>query len=201
MHKCKCVTEKGKRCSREGQKKYEGYCWQHHKKCKKSDKKTKSKKIKTASKNRLKDNQKRLKTVSKSVVIKSPAKLPNLPDDVTRAIWLNLSSKDVIKACTANKKDSKRICDSAFWRSKIKQDFQKNTGHTLTDYKILANYWVGPYKVLVPNSITSIVAKDGRNTRYKNGSETEMAVQPITKEKYLATYATKSGKKYYYKEI
>ena len=58
----------------------------------------------------------------------------------------------------------------------------------------LVSYWIGPYGVLVPQGLKSVVAKDGGNTRYFDGTETEKFVVslkggPMTKYKYRAKYA------------
>lgn len=59
----------------------------------------------------------------------------------------------------------------------------------------LTDYWIGPYKMLVPNSIDSVVAKDGRNIRYKNGSETELGVlTSITKRNIWLLMQLNQGK-------
>ncbi|BCS82815.1 hypothetical protein QLL95_gp0326 [Cotonvirus japonicus] len=52
--------------------------------------------------------------------------------------------------------------------------------------------WVGPYGVLVPNSIDNVVAEDGYNTLYKDGSETEkfcLNAEPMSSTIYRAKYA------------
>lgn len=62
-------------------------------------------------------------------------------------------------------------------------------------------YWVGPYGVLVPNNIGSVVASDGGNTRYKTGGETEMCVYldpPMNETIYKEKYATFKDGNYYY---
>lgn len=68
-----------------------------------------------------------------------------------------------------------------------------------------SSHWVGPYNVLVPNYITSVVASDGGNRRFKDGGETEMGIfldPPMDAKTYRERYATKGDDgKYYYKEI
>ena len=65
-------------------------------------------------------------------------------------------------------------------------------------------YWFGPYDVLVPNKIESVVAADGYNTHYKNGKITEMGCPDcvqMNEKKYKSKYATynKKDSKWYYK--
>jgi hypothetical protein len=52
-------------------------------------------------------------------------------------------------------------------------------------------YWFGPYNVLVPNTIDKIVAEDGYNTLYKDGTESEIYRQDsLSKDEWLAKYAS-----------
>lgn len=65
------------------------------------------------------------------------------------------------------------------------------------------NYWTGPYGVLVPEYIDEIIAKDGYNLRYKDGSVTEKFMpnpNPMNEDIYRRTYATCVNGKWYYKE-
>jgi len=67
------------------------------------------------------------------------------------------------------------------------------------------SYWRGPYDCLVPDSVDSCVAADGGNILYKDGSETEMDVEPtMSKEEWIATYTYKCtglhGLRYYKNE-
>lgn len=56
--------------------------------------------------------------------------------------------------------------------------------------EINSDYWIGPYGIRVPNSVERVRAADGSNSRYKDGSETEMAVRnSITEDKYKSLYA------------
>jgi len=72
---------------------------------------------------------------------------------------------------------------------------------TIGSAEIEPNHWAGPHEVLVPNSIKSVVARDGYNTMYKNGMETEKkCYNHISPEAYREKYATldkKTGKWYY----
>lgn len=53
-----------------------------------------------------------------------------------------------------------------------------------------SNYWIGPYGILVPNDVLYVVAADGINTLYIDGSETEMATDtPLSEEEYKKLYA------------
>ena len=55
---------------------------------------------------------------------------------------------------------------------------------------IMANFWIGPYDVRVPNSVDCVKWKDDRNSQYSFGAITEMPVGNIlTKEEYLAKHA------------
>jgi hypothetical protein len=63
------------------------------------------------------------------------------------------------------------------------------------------NYWKGPYGILVSYDIDSVVAKDGFNTLYKNGEETEMCGEEdeeMTREEYFQKYATLNSDGFYY---
>ncbi len=64
------------------------------------------------------------------------------------------------------------------------------------------NFWIGPYDVRIPESINSIKAADGKNTLYKNGSQTELPIYYFpTKDEYLSTYAEyRSDLHYWYKD-
>jgi len=55
------------------------------------------------------------------------------------------------------------------------------------DDRVPSQFWVGPYGVLVPNSITKVKAIDGKNWIKKDGSETERFIPYPwpTKEQWL----------------
>ncbi len=56
-----------------------------------------------------------------------------------------------------------------------------------------------PYNVLVPFYATQICAKDGRNTLFADGHETEIKIStPFTKEEWLEKYATRHKRVWYY---
>ena len=67
-------------------------------------------------------------------------------------------------------------------------------------------YWIGPYGILVPSKINSVLAEDGYNTLYSDGCETEMfridgPHMDATKYKKLyATYNSNNGVWYYTKK-
>lgn len=64
------------------------------------------------------------------------------------------------------------------------------------------NFWVGPYGILVPDEIDSIVARDGGNTLYRDSSETKMYVDsPPTEAEYKNLYATKGSHGIWYYNI
>lgn len=81
-----------------------------------------------------------------------------------------------------------------------------NNGHKEnSDTKISNNeYWEGPYGILVPAYITSVLAEDGYNTLYDNGGQTEIGsthnnmTETQYKKKY-AVYSAANQKWYYYK--
>lgn len=53
------------------------------------------------------------------------------------------------------------------------------------------NFWTGPYGVLVPTEIRSVVAEDGLNSVDIDGFETEMYTsKPLTKDEWLAKFST-----------
>lgn len=85
-----------------------------------------------------------------------------------------------------------------------------------------AGYWEGPYGILVPNEIVCVRARDGCNTLFKSGGETERASfearprafpcekvsDPLTERgplraEYLKKYATlgNDGRYYWKKQI
>ncbi len=104
-----------------------------------------------------------------------------------------------IKICTRCKisiaeNEDGTLCSICVYNS------NKNISTTNTD-----NYWLGPYDVLVPNHINSVVDGDQCNTLYKNGSMTRMCCpypNLISKESYLKKYAiyNESDNKWYYNE-
>ena len=54
-------------------------------------------------------------------------------------------------------------------------------------------YWVGPYGVLVPDYTDRIVASDGYNTQYKDGSVTERGClnpKPMNQEIYKKMFSS-----------
>ena len=54
------------------------------------------------------------------------------------------------------------------------------------------NYWIGAYDIRVSNSIKNIIAKDGYNLLYPDGSQTEkfMPNAPcLTEKEYKEKYA------------
>lgn len=60
-------------------------------------------------------------------------------------------------------------------------------------------YWLGPYDIRVPISIKEIVAKDGYNTLYQNGGETQVEINsPITESAYKKKYAIYDANDGYY---
>jgi len=64
-------------------------------------------------------------------------------------------------------------------------------------------YWTGPYDVLVSNNIKSVVADDGYNTHYSNGSVTEMFMMnapPMNAEIYKSKFCEFKDGKYYYSD-
>ncbi len=53
-------------------------------------------------------------------------------------------------------------------------------------------FWVGPYGMLVPTSVTSVISEDGGNRIYRDGHLTNAYVDPqkkISKYRYLGLYA------------
>ena len=53
-------------------------------------------------------------------------------------------------------------------------------------------YWVGPYGVLIPSYIESVISDDGCNKYYSDGTETEMhgdSSEYMTLEQYRNKYA------------
>lgn len=66
-----------------------------------------------------------------------------------------------------------------------------------------SEYWKGPYGVLVPLNVERIIAGDGFNTRYQDGSETELFLvrdEPYGEKEYKeehAIYNSEDGKWYY----
>ena len=113
---CNCLTEKGTLCTRPGKPEYNGYCFQH-KNCEKSlVRKSPVKKIKP------KPLPKRpIKSTGIIVKSKSPIKIPILPMDMMKEVYLHLSPEDVVKTCTSSK--DKSICNDKFWKLKLKKDF------------------------------------------------------------------------------
>jgi hypothetical protein len=52
-----------------------------------------------------------------------------------------------------------------------------------------SKYWIGPYGVFVPNKYDSVVAADGSNILYKDGSQTLIFVaNPLTRLQWLEKY-------------
>ena len=66
-----------------------------------------------------------------------------------------------------------------------------------------SKYWEGPYGVLVPLDVKRVVADDGHNTLYQDGSQTERGIirsEPYGEKEYKeehATYNSGNGKWYY----
>ncbi len=61
-------------------------------------------------------------------------------------------------------------------------------------------YWTGPYGIQIPNYIEYITSKDGGNTLYKSGGETEMGCcNPPTEEEYKQKYCKLLNGVYYWK--
>ncbi len=74
--------------------------------------------------------------------------------------------------------------------------------HDRKYYYIGHKFWTGPYGVLVPDYLESVVAEDCCNTLYKDGTETKMVTDPdklLSKYEYLAVYTIEKsdGKRYY----
>jgi hypothetical protein len=66
--------------------------------------------------------------------------------------------------------------------------------------EITKTHWVGPYGVLVPNDILTVMAADGHNRQDKNGIKTEKFVKMhMTEELYKSMYAELRDGFYYYK--
>lgn len=65
-----------------------------------------------------------------------------------------------------------------------------------------AKFWTGPYGVRVPMHLDSVVADDGGNTLYRDGSVTEMFVEPeMTKKEYFRVHAEqRADGHWWYKE-
>jgi len=63
-------------------------------------------------------------------------------------------------------------------------------------------YWIGPYDVLVSNSLKSCMDEDGINQFYPDGSSTEEDSDEArpTKNEWLNKYAIKIGNTWFYKE-
>jgi len=62
-------------------------------------------------------------------------------------------------------------------------------------------YWTGPYGVLVPNDINSVVAEDGYNTTRISGETTEMFMEnapDMNAEIYRSRYCVLKDGNYYY---
>lgn len=63
-------------------------------------------------------------------------------------------------------------------------------------------YWIGPYGILIPDTIKSVIDIDGINTIYKDGSSTEISnggkviSEQIYKDRYTI-YNSDDGKWYY----
>lgn len=110
MSKCKCITQKGTRCSRNATEK--GYCYQHaNGKCKKHvtiKQKTIKKKEKTRKKKE-RTNSKKTENINDKNL------LPELPVDViTNNIMKNMNVADLIQMCSTSPK-YKKICNEKFW--------------------------------------------------------------------------------------
>lgn len=65
-------------------------------------------------------------------------------------------------------------------------NFKDHSGNDLVGLRNDHNlYWLGPYQILVPYEIKSVVAADGSNSININGSQSELFVKnPISKEEY-----------------
>jgi hypothetical protein len=60
----------------------------------------------------------------------------------------------------------------------------------------MSAYWEGPHGVKVPFNVKVVVAADGKNMRFREGTETEIGVprkQIPSRAKYLDTYAVNRG--------
>ncbi len=62
-------------------------------------------------------------------------------------------------------------------------------------------YWIGPYNMLVDNSVERVMAEDDVNTITKSGGKTEIGLvgrNNMNKQKYLAKYAEFRSDGYYH---
>jgi hypothetical protein len=112
---CKCITEKGVKCSREG--KYDGYCFQHSKSkggnCK-SKKIIKTSPVKSSTKK---------KSTEKSVVSRKPSTSsePLIPyDTIKYMVEMSDDYPAIIQLCSSSKKIL-RYCDYNFWQRLVKK--------------------------------------------------------------------------------
>ena len=70
-----------------------------------------------------------------------------------------------------------------------------------TSVVLNSDFWIGPYGMRVPNNVDSVVAADGGNRRYKDGSETEAYFpNSPSKKEYLKKHAElRTDGHYWYK--
>jgi hypothetical protein len=80
-----------------------------------------------------------------------------------------------------------------YYKQNNKNDFKLN------NKSIPQGFWEGPHGVLVSNKTNCIVAKDGLNDLYQDGTETKMYWEDVlTKEEYLQDYAKLGADGFYY---
>jgi hypothetical protein len=132
-------------------------------------------------------------------------KMPKKPD-----YWLGpydvrvpLEVKSVVAADGSNRRYKNGTETEKFVKSKMSKEEYLETYTILDDdghyYWKTPDYWLGPYDVRVPLEVDSVVASDGGNRYYKDGSQTEKFVKPrMTKKEYLQTYATLRDDGHYY---
>lgn len=62
------------------------------------------------------------------------------------------------------------------------------------------SYWLGPYGILVHNSIKSVLAADGINIQYRDGTCTRMCIGTplMTEERYKEQFAELRDDGHYY---
>ena len=66
------------------------------------------------------------------------------------------------------------------------------------------NYWLGPFGIRIPNTINEVKEHDLCNTRYKNGSHTEMTwdfKNELTEAEYKLRFTTLGPDGYYYYKL
>ena len=89
-------------------------------------------------------------------------------------------------------------------RYKRKYTYKGHDGHyywkEAEEEKIVNKYWIGPYNVRVPVSVSHVVANDGYNTMHRDGGVTEKFCHGVnmTEEKYKNLYTVLGNDGHYY---